>query len=102
MQGSEVVGFMNFLTNYTILQLPDYPKSNFIDTICVSKKYRNKGIGQRLYKYMESELPDEFSSPFITLETWSTNDVQIHLLRKLKYELILRIQSQRGWYIDLF
>lgn len=77
----EVMGFTAFKHGYSSDELHNFSPLNYISTTCVSKKYRNKGVAQRLYQFLEEELPPSFRLPYIARRTWSTNYPQIHLYR---------------------
>lgn len=98
--GRKMVGFLNFLSHYQIPELDHFPKSNHADTTCILKEYRKQGIAQKIYKYLEEEIPDDIKLPYITRETWSTNHVQINIYEKLGYQVLFRSVNSRGKGID--
>jgi ribosomal protein S18 acetylase RimI-like enzyme len=93
--GDKVVAFLNFVPRYYLGIAGNYSLSHYIDTISVSKDYRNKGIANALYDYIENDLPEEASCNFLTVSTWSTQETQKHILEKKGYELLEVVEHAR-------
>ena len=96
----KIVGFMTFRSNYASSELSLFSPSNYISTICVTHSYRNKGITNNFYRFIEASLPSEYMMPFISTRTWSTNSNHIHLLQKYDYTLATNLKNHRGPGID--
>lgn len=97
---NEVMGFTAFLHGFYMKELKECNPSNYISTTCVSKKFRNRGVAQKLYHYFEEELPPSYQLPYITRRTWSTNQTQIHLYTKKGFFPAYTLKNDRGNEID--
>jgi len=89
----QLVGFLNFVPRY---QVPGFPLSNDVDTTCVQKEYRNKGIARRLYTFLETSLPSNVQMSYVTRTTWSKNATQLHLYQQFGYTLLEKKEHDRG------
>jgi len=97
---TEIVGFMSFRNAYSTSELSGWNPSNYITTICIDKRFRNIGICSGLYKAMFTDLPHELKNTVTSTRTWGGNDKHIHLLQKLRFELVRRVVNDRGFGID--
>lgn len=94
-----VIAFMSFIYNYDKNEffhknnIDD--SNNYISTICVRKKFRRKGITEKMYEYIENALPKDIESPYVSTRTWSTNIAHINLLKKRNYENTYTIKNDR-------
>lgn len=93
-------GFMSFRNQYSTPELKGYNPSNYITTICINEKYRNRGIGASLYRAVIALLPERLKCDFISTRTWNGNTAHIHLLQKMDFHLVHQIENDRGPGID--
>lgn len=93
---NKVVGILSYIPNF---KLPFRYKgeeiiSNYVSTIIVHPDYRGRKITQKLYRRLMKK------SENITTRTWSENMAHITILQTLKFDLIQRIENDRGPGID--
>ena len=96
-EAGKIVGFISYIPQY-LLRIPGDEKGymvQYISTIIVHPKYRNKGITEKMY----TEMQHMATLPLAT-RTWSTNYVHIRILNKLQFEVIATIENDRGNNID--
>jgi len=96
----DLIGFMSFIHNRLgepIFDNLNYGTNNYISTICIKKQFRNHGIGQLFYDFIEHSLPDNLAANFVSTRTWSENKNHIHLLEKRGYTLVYTGISDREW-----
>jgi ribosomal protein S18 acetylase RimI-like enzyme len=96
----KIIGFTSFRNGYACNELLAVGPSNYATTTCISKSHRNRGIAQKLYRYLEESIPLNLKLPYVTRRTWSTNTNQIYLFEKLGYELLVKLDNHRGSGID--
>ena len=85
-----IIAFMSFIHNYKseFFNNDNFQDiNNYISTICVRKNFRNQGIAEILYEYIENNLPKDIKSQYVSTRTWSTNIPHISLLKKRNYEI---------------
>lgn len=94
-----VIAFMSFINDYDKNEF--FHKNNiadinnYISTICVRKEFRRKGITEKMYEYIENNLPKDRASLYVSTRTWSTNLAHINLLKKRNYENTYTIKNDR-------
>lgn len=94
LEGSTLVGFLSYIPGFSLDFLPG--PSCYVSTICVSRAHRCRGIASALYQRME-----ELARPgIVSLRTWSTNHVQIAVLKRRGYDCVKSIADDRGEGID--
>ena len=96
----ELIGFMSFIHDRSgepIFDNLNFGANNYISTICVKNQFRNQGIGQLFYDFIERALPNKLAGNFVSTRTWSENKNHIHLLEKRGYSLIHTGMSDREW-----
>lgn len=81
LHNSEIVAFLTFKHGYVTDELSAHSPCNYGTTTCVYKQYRNQGIAQKLYRFLEDEIPSEMKLGFVARRTWSTNHSQITYCR---------------------
>ena len=92
-----VVGFLSYIPDHrlesgdTVNMTCDY-----ISTIIVDAKFRNRGITTSMYNKLFEHRPGKIYAT----RTWSLNHTHISLLDKLGFSLILRLKDDRGAGID--
>ena len=80
--------------------IKDFGKSLHVTTVCVRKEYRNRGITNQLYQYLENTVTKLYNCPKISTRTWSLNGSHIHVLDKRGYERLKVLQDDRGNGVD--
>ena len=94
---SHVVGFMSYKKDYELKLYDDNSLvCDYISTIIINKRFRNKGYTTSMY----NKLFDYRPSKTYATRTWSTNHTHLHLLDKLGFELVYIIKDDRGVGID--
>lgn len=96
----ELVAFMSFKTNFSVDSLEEHTPANYITTICVTGYHREKGLADRLYAFIEGELPCEIFANNIMTRTWSTNFGHINILKQRNFKCVKTIKNDRGNGID--
>ncbi|MFN4245725.1 MAG: GNAT family N-acetyltransferase [Brevinematia bacterium] len=96
---NEIAALLAF-TVKTPFSIPSTSKCIYISTLAVARKYRNAGIGTRLYKYFLEEIfPKHFKHQGISnieTRTWSTNIASKRLLENLGFIKTKEILHHRG------
>ena len=95
-----LIGFMTFKMRDTSVEVPGYSSSNYATTLCIDPAYRGRHLAERLYAFLEEELPPQAAAPCLTLRTWSTNYAQLHILEKRGYICCRRLPNDRGKGVD--
>ncbi len=98
--GNEVHGFLSFRQGYRTDAIGTYEPSNYASTLIVDPDHRRQGYARKMYQTLLGDLPSDLYEPYVTTRTWSTNDSHITLLDELGFELITRIEDDRGAGID--
>jgi ribosomal protein S18 acetylase RimI-like enzyme len=98
--GDEVVGFLSFRPDYAIDELGACTPSDYVSTIIVAPEHRRKGYARKLYRELLTDLPGGLREPYVTTRTWDSNDRHLDLLEDLGFELLTRIEDDRGEGID--
>lgn len=92
----QVVGFMSFRYNYSTPELNGWNQSNYVTTICIDANHRRKGICSAFYQYLFYQLPNHLHRNTVSTRTWSGNDAHIFLLKKFGFQLVNRVENDRG------
>lgn len=98
--GEAVVGFLSFRQDYAIEELGDYSPSAYVSTIIVDPAHRREGYARRMYRTLLTDVPDDVQEPYVTTRTWDSNVRHLQLLDELGFELLTRIEDDRGEGID--
>lgn len=96
----DVHGFLSFRQGYDIEALGSYTPSTYVSTIVVDPSQRRKGYARSMYQELLTNVPPEVLDPYVTTRTWHTNDHHLDLLDELGFELLERIENDRGDGID--
>ena len=81
-ENGEIVGVLVYLLIYDRAE---------IEYIVVKEEYKNKGIGSKLLKYIESDIKN------ITLEVRESNTVAINFYKKNDYSIV---STRHNYYKD--
>ena len=108
LNNNRIIGFMSFVHGFYDNEFfsPVFSAdgiNNYVSTICVDPDFRNKGLANNLYSYIEGNLPDNVKSSYISTRTWSTNTGHINLLIKRNFTLthtLYRDRIENGKEID--
>lgn len=92
----QITGFLSYCSDFVDDILGIEQAGDYISTIIVQKDYRGRGITVCMY----NKLFEISKAPWIATRTWSTNYAHIHILQKLKFDLVKRIPNDRGVGID--
>ena len=87
---------MSFIKDYPLSIDEEIIICDYITTIIINSKSRNKGYTKKMY----DKILNEKKQRKIGTRTWSTNDSHIHILNKLGFKLIKRDKDDRGVNID--
>jgi ribosomal protein S18 acetylase RimI-like enzyme len=96
----DVLGFLSFRDGYEADALGEYTPATYVSTIIVDPEHRREGLARRMYLELLTAIPESLHQPYITTRTWSTNDNHLNLLEELGFELLTRIEDDRGEGID--
>jgi len=97
---NKIVGFSVFFNNYYEDLISPYTPCNYVKLACIHPSYRGLRIGSTLNKFIEEQIPEDLKLPYIVRRTWSTNTPQIKLLQRFGYNLIHKIEGDRGFGIS--
>ena len=84
---NHIVGFLSFIEE-------DY--GAYISTVIIRKEYRNQDVCRILYH----ELGLIMHGKKLKTRTWSTNDVHIHILQSIGFNMVKKIDNDRGMGIN--
>lgn len=87
---------MSFLKNHNLPIQQGSIFCDYITTIIIDSKVRNKGYTQKMYH----EILSKRKGKNISTRTWSTNYAHIHILNSLGFKLIQRDINDRCENID--
>jgi [ribosomal protein S18]-alanine N-acetyltransferase len=76
--GNEIAGFVIMQTCGTF--------SGYIQTVCVSEKYRGQGIGTRVLEYCEKRILSYSPNIFICVSSFNTGAIKLYY--KLGFKLV--------------
>jgi len=98
--GEDVFGFLSFRPDYAIDELGAYTPADYVSTIIVDPEHRREGYARKLYHELLTDVPEDVREPYVTTRTWDSNDRHLDLLSDLGFELLTRIEDDRGEGID--
>lgn len=99
-RGERIICFMSFKIGFTCEALEKYGPVCYLTTLCLTHDERGKGISPHVYRAVENYVMEHYPDLEITLRTWNTNQPQMHLMKKLNYELVATLKDHRGPGID--
>lgn len=98
--GDDVHGFLSFRPDYDVEAVRPYAPSAYVSTIIVDPDRRREGYARAMYHELLTGVPAEVEEPYVTTRTWGTNDSHLRLLDELGFELLTRLEDDRGEGID--
>lgn len=66
---SEVIGFLTFENGKIIDALNELGRVNYVNAVCIGRKYKRYGLKKDLYNYIEERLPKEYKFSTIITRT---------------------------------
>lgn len=99
-EDGEIAGFMSFVPYYTCEYLKNYREVCYLTTLCVSPKFRGRGLSPKIYAVVFQYIHETYPDSTIAFRTWSTNAAQMYLVKKLGLTEILRLPNDRGPGVD--
>lgn len=97
-EDGELLGFVSFKENYTCDVIGNENLPNiYLSTLILDEKARGKGLTKKMYAHLFEEIYPDRS---IFTRTWSTNVAHIKILGGFDFEIIKRIDNDRGEGID--
>ena len=99
-ESGKMVAFLTFRPRYTCRELARFGENNYMTTACVYPEHRGHGLVSRLYDIVESGLPEDQQTDYITTRTWSTNTIQVHAFSKRGYSVAAVLKDDRGPGVD--
>jgi bisphosphoglycerate-dependent phosphoglycerate mutase family 1 len=91
-----IEGFMSFIKDYEMHAGDEIIICDYITTIIIDSRNRNKGYTKKMYDAILNERKDRT----IGTRTWSTNHSHLHILDKLGFKLVHTDKDDRGVNID--
>ena len=91
-----IEGFMSFIKDYEMHAGDEIIICDYITTIIIDSRNRNKGYTKKMYDMILNERKDRT----IGTRTWSTNHSHLHILDKLGFKLVHTDKDDRGVNID--
>ena len=91
-----IEGFMSFIKDYEMHAGDEIIVCDYITTIIIDSRNRNKGFTKKMYDAILNERKDRT----IGTRTWSTNHSHLHILDKLGFKLVHTDKDDRGVNID--
>lgn len=96
----DLVGFGSFEEIESADALEGYTPTNHVEILIVDERYRDRGIGTRLYRSLLDDLPPSVARPHVSTKTWSTNRAHVAILERLGFACVERIPDDRGPGVD--
>lgn len=96
LNNGKIEGFMSFIKDYSLSLNEGDVICEYITTIIINKKCRNKGYTQKMYDVILNRKKDKV----LATRTWSTNKSHRHILGRLGFKLVQRDINDRGVNID--
>jgi predicted acetyltransferase len=90
------VRLLSYIKDYVLSIKDKQFLTDYISTIVVARKSRNKGLTQKMYNKLFTTRWGKIYST----RTWSTNDSNIHILKKFEFNLIESIKDDSGQGVD--
>lgn len=93
-----LLGFVSYRENHTsdLITEESFPNI-YLSTLIVKPEARGKGLTRKMYEYL---FWDRYRDRNIFTRTWSTNFAHIKILDRFGFDLIHRIENDRGKGID--
>lgn len=84
----EIVGVSHIKKDVVIDDF-EFANNNLkIETTVINKDCRGKGLSTYLYRFIEEVNVSTLRRPFIFRSTWHGNQIQLHLYKKMGYDLL--------------
>jgi len=99
-ENGKMVAFLTFKPRYTCAELAEYGENNYMTTACVFPEHRGHRLVTQLYDIVESGLPEDMQTDYVTTRTWSTNAAQMHAFPKRGYQVVATLPDDRGPGVD--
>lgn len=99
-RGERIICFLSFRIGFTCEALKQYGPVCYLTTLCLTHDERGKGISPHVYRAVEEYVMKHYPDLEITLRTWNTNQAQMHLMKKLNYQLVATLKDHRGPGVD--
>ena len=97
LSGEKIVGFMCCMPDHTVsVEGHESFVAEYVSTSIVTPECRGQGAMQRFYQSIIDSNPGKN----VATRTWSGNDVHLHVLAKLGFELFATLKNDRGEGID--
>jgi len=96
LKNGKVEGFMSFIKDYPLSIDEEIVICDYITTIIINSKSRNKGYTKKMY----DKILNERKQRKMATRTWSLNNSHMHILDKLGFKLVKRDKDDRGVNID--
>ena len=93
-----LLGFVSYRENHTSDLITEATFPNiYLSTLIVKPESRGMGLTRKMYEYL---FWDRYRDCHIFTRTWSTNFAHIKILNGFGFDLIHRIENDRGEGID--
>ena len=96
-EDEEIAGFMSFIP---CDHLRGYEDICYLTTLCVSPRFRGRGLSPKIYAAVFDYIHQTYPGETIAFRTWSTNEAQMYLVKKLGLTEVLRLVDDRGPGVD--
>lgn len=96
----KAVAFMSFVRPYDCEELHPYQPLTYLTTLCIRHDFRGKGLSVVMYEKTMEFIKKKYPQDTITLRTWSTNKAQMHLMKRLEFQLVATLKDNRGPGVD--
>ena len=85
-EGGETVGILVFTRGSSRDAIEEYCPCLYINLVIVNQKYRDKGIGSKLYSYVKTEILPESDYSTIGVRTWEENKASKNCIKKAGFK----------------
>lgn len=99
-RNGRVIAFLSFRMHDVCEEISSCKDVCYFTTICVRRSFRGQGLAAVLYHTAEVFIRKEYPDTILALRTWSTNEAQLHLMKKMGFEEKVVLRNDRGPGID--
>lgn len=99
-RNGEMIAFLSFRVPYSCKELSGFDKICYLTTLCIRKVYQGYKLAPEIYEQTKRYIRELYPDHCMALRTWSTNGAQLHMMEKLGFTCVARLENDRGEGID--
>lgn len=98
--GDDVIAFLSFTRKEEKDLLEEQSPCVYVTTTIVEDAYRESGVATKLNRKLLDEIVPEMDVDYVTRRTWSTNKASMAYIESLGFDIVRRVEDDRGDGID--